>query len=141
MHQDLLKKIQGRFFLFISASVFLILVGLICMIFVSDKFLCGCISAIGFFILYVSVSKYGRKNEENTYVLTAECVGHSRAGYRRQYLEYTFKAENDKTFEIKTAQKEKFKVGFKYNMCFKKNKKDESEQMIYGADLIFFELA
>lgn len=141
MHQELLKKIQGRFFLFISASVLLMLAGLICMIFISDKFLCGCISIVGLFVLYISISKYGKKNEDNTYAMVAECTGRSRAGYRRQYLEYSFKTEDDKTFEIKTAQKEKFKVGFKYNMCFKKNKKDESGQLIYGADLILFELA
>lgn len=140
MHQDLLKKIQSRFFLLTGASIILILSGFICMIFISDKYLCGCISILGFFLLYVSISKYGWKTKENTYAITAECTGKSRTGYRKQYLEYSFKTEDGKSFEIKTAQKEKFKVGLKYNMCFKKEKNKESEQLIYGANLILFEL-
>lgn len=141
MHQEILKKIHNKFIVFISFSIIVIVSGLISLFFVSDKILCGCISVVGLFFLYVSFSKYGKKSEENTYVITAECTGRSRSGYRKQYLEYLFKTDNnEKTFEIKTVQKEKFKVGLKYMMCFKKNKNNKNEQIISGVDLIYFDL-
>ena len=140
MHEKMLEKIKAKFFLFSIGAVLLIAAGLIFMIFVEDKILCGCISIIGLFLLYITFSKYGGKNENNTYVVEAECESRSRSGYRKQYFEYLFKTVDGRSFEITTSQKEKFKVGLKYNMCFKKQKDKENEQIITGNDLIIFEL-
>lgn len=140
MHKEMLEKIRIKLFLHLLGSVSIIVAGIILMIFLEDKILCGCLSVIGIFLLYITFSKYGGKNEENTYVIEAECENRSRSGYRKQYFEYLFKSDDGRSFEIKTTQKEKFKVGLKYRMCFKKSKNKENEQIIYGTDLIFSEI-
>lgn len=140
MHEKMLEKIKTNFFIFSAGALLLIAAGLVAMIFIEDKILCGCISIIGLFLLYITFSKYGGKNKDNTYVVEAECESRSRVGYRKQYFEYLFKTGDGKSFEIRTSRKEKFKVGLKYNMCFKKQKDKENEQIITGNDLIIFEL-
>lgn len=140
MHKEMLEKIRSKLFLYLIGSILIVLAGIILAIFLEDKILCGCISVIGLFLLYITFSKYGNKNEENTYVVEAECENRSRSGYRKQYFEYLFKTVDGRSFEIKTTQKEKFKVGINYKMCFKKSKNKENEQLIYGSDLIFFEM-
>lgn len=139
MHQDILNKIKGKFFGLISLSSLIILSALILLFFISDKIVCVCIALLGVFLLYVACSKYGHKTEENTYLLIAECVNRSKSGYRRQYFNYFFKTEDGRSFEIKTAQKEKFKVNLRYAMCFK-GTKDEENRLINSTNLIFAEL-
>lgn len=141
MHQDILNKIKGKFFMLMSGALLIIFSSLILLFFVSDKTICLCISLIGVFLIYVAFSKYGNKTEENTYILVAECVSRSKSGYRRQYFNYYFKTEDGKSFEIKTAQKERFKSNLRYVLCFKKHANEEKEDlMINTTDLIFFEL-
>ena len=140
MEERLFAKIKSKLIMFILASIFFIVVGLVMLFFVSDKKICLCVSFIGLIFGIYAFMKYFGKNKENTYFVTADCVDRSRSGYRKQYLEYYFKTDDGRSFTIKTAQKEKFKKGMRYNLCFKKDKNKEQSEEITGFDLLEFEL-
>lgn len=140
--KDMLSRIKAKFILYTTVSVLIALAGVICLLFIENKTFCCGIIAIGIAACGISYYRFGNKNMDNTYVVTAECISKSRSGYRKQYIEYYFKTETDKSFKIKTTQPEKFKRNMRYCMCFRKNKKqtfDETSEII-GSDLIYFEL-
>lgn len=140
MEERLLAKIKGKLILLSLASAFVFVIGIIMLFFLKDKKICICVCILGLAFGTYSFLKYFGKNEKNTFFVTADCIERYRTGYRKQYLQYCFKTDDNRTFIIKTAQKEKFKKGMRYNLCFKKNKDREHSEEISGFDLLDFEL-
>lgn len=98
---------------------------------------CACVLAVVFGGL--SYYRYGHKRRDNIDVVRARCIDKTRSGYRRQYYEYTFRDTNDKTFLIKTSQREKFRKELDYRLCFAKTKESKGNSYS-GANLLDFEI-
>ena len=102
--------------------LFSVIAGAFLLFTMSDWTIGACVFILSFVLIAYGIFKFGGKNIENVLLIRAKCIEKRRIGYRKQYLEYMFEDENQNTFVIKTSQKEKFRKGMRYELCFAKNK-------------------
>ena len=135
-----LSKLKAGFMKFLFGGIALFILGIILYFAIkSDWSIGGLAGFVGLGCIWVGYLKYGSRNINNIVIVTASCVDKSRSGYRKQYLNYTFEDEDKNSFIIKTAQKEHFKKGLRYNLCLDKTTYEKGEMS--GSSLLYFENA
>lgn len=130
-----LSRIKLKLLFSVIAGIILVVVGTFLLFTMSDWTIGACVFILSFVLIAYGIFKFGGKNIENVLLVRAKCLEKRRIGYRKQYLEYMFEDENQNTFVIKTSQKEKFRKGMRYELCFAKNKV-EAHSEITGNNLL-----
>lgn len=128
--EALIKKILLVVALFIASIIVLIVM--------KDILASLCVFAFCLFMAVFVVLHYINYRKENYTQIVAVCIGKSRSGYRRQYFNYDFQVVDSEidAFEILTASKKKFRVGYTYKMVFEGKNPTYSTQSLLGFEHI-----
>lgn len=134
--ESALSDIKNRLYLGLGAAgVLILLSGVLLLTGVTETV---CLGALVLSVCFAAlvIMKYGFCNETNIVILKGKCLEKKRSGYRKQYVEYTFKDENEHSFVIVLTHKEKFLKDITYEICCKKAAAEK--ERILGSDFLIF---